>query len=233
MLPYFEITDLAHYNKLLKSAANCVREMVGIKTPNQLEKKATDPWWKKRLSGQISELRKDISKLTALLDSKLRSHRMKQRLEEKYKLKNKGLKVVLEELKQRVVVKADKIKRYEKRTNQYQQNRMFDNNQKRLFEKLEGKERSENVIPEKHETNEFWRDIWEKDVTHRMDAEWIEGIETEIDIRTPTQQDISVSIEIIRKQIKKLPNWKSPGPDGIQGYWVKTLLPYNQFWLRC
>ena len=128
----------------------------------------------------------------------------------------------MEELKQRVVVKADKIKRYEKRTNQYQQNRMFDNNQKRLFEKLEGKERSENVIPEKHETNEFWRDIWEKDVTHRMDAEWIEGIETEIDIRTPTQQDISVSIEILKKQIKKLPNWKSPGPDGIQGYWVKN-----------
>ena len=27
---------------------------------------------------------------------------------------------------------------------------------------------------------------------------------------------------MVRKQLKKMPNWKSPGPDGLQGYWVKN-----------
>ena len=28
---------------------------------------------------------------------------------------------------------------------------------------------------------------------------------------------------MIKEQVKKIPNWKSPGPDGVQGYWLKKL----------
>ena len=27
----------------------------------------------------------------------------------------------------------------------------------------------------------------------------------------------------VRKQIRKMPNWKIPGPNGVQGYWIKNL----------
>ena len=37
------------------------------------------------------------------------------------------------------------------------------------------------------------------------------------------QDDIHIEIKKVRKQIRKMPNWKSPGPDGVQGYWVKNL----------
>ena len=30
-------------------------------------------------------------------------------------------------------------------------------------------------------------------------------------------------MEILRRQANKLSNWKSPGPDGVQGYWIKNL----------
>ena len=43
--------------------------------------------------------------------------------------------VVIEELKQRVKAKAAKIKKYEERNNQFLQNRLFQTNRKRLFEK--------------------------------------------------------------------------------------------------
>ena len=30
------------------------------------------------------------------------------------------------------------------------------------------------------------------------------------------QNDINMT-QMVQKQVKKIPNWKSPGPDGVQG----------------
>ena len=37
------------------------------------------------------------------------------------------------------------------------------------------------------------------------------------------QERVSISVEKIRKQCRKTPNWKAPGRDGVQGYWIKNL----------
>ena len=37
------------------------------------------------------------------------------------------------------------------------------------------------------------------------------------------QNDINITTEMIKEQVKKIPNWKSPGPNGVQGYWLKKL----------
>ena len=37
------------------------------------------------------------------------------------------------------------------------------------------------------------------------------------------QERVSISVEKIRKQCTKIPNWKAPGRDGVQGYWIKNL----------
>ena len=34
---------------------------------------------------------------------------------------------------------------------------------------------------------------------------------------------MSICVEKIRKQCRKTPNWKAPGRDGVQGYWIKNL----------
>lgn len=56
--------------------------------------------------------------------------------EGKYKTKEKGRQVVLEE--QRIIVKAVKIKRYESRVKQFWQNSLFDSGQRCLFEEIDG-----------------------------------------------------------------------------------------------
>ena len=28
---------------------------------------------------------------------------------------------------------------------------------------------------------------------------------------------------MVTQQTRKIPNWKCPGPDGVQGYWLKNL----------
>ena len=35
------------------------------------------------------------------------------------------------------------------------------------------------------------------------------------------QADIAISKRDVGKQLKTVPNWKSPGPDGIQAFWLK------------
>ena len=39
---------------------------------------------------------------------------------------------------------------------------------------------------------------------------------------------INITTEMIKEQVKKMPNWKSPGPDGVQGYWLKKLTTLNE-----
>ena len=119
------------------------------------------PWWKRRLNAQIKELRKEISKLEVLKGRTLKSEATEERLWNKYKVKQKGLRTVMEELKQRVTAKSKKIKRYQGRVNQYRQNRMYCNNQKMFFERLD-KDKSNDVIPDGNETKTVWKKIGRK-----------------------------------------------------------------------
>ena len=40
---------------------------------------------------------------------------------------------------------------------------------------------------------------------------------------TNEQVDLSVTMKKLRKEAIKLSHRKSPGPDGVQGYWVKSV----------
>ena len=40
--------------------------------------------------------------------------------------------------------------------------------------------------------------------------------------------DINITTEMIKKQVKKTSNLKSPGPDGVQGYWLKKLTALSE-----
>ena len=36
------------------------------------------------------------------------------------------------------------------------------------------------------------------------------------------QDNIHIEVTKLKKQVKNMPNWKSPGPDGVQGHWIKN-----------
>ena len=61
-------------------------------------------------------------------------------LQEKYKVKRKGLKTVIEELKQRMLAKSAKVRWFEQRIEQFRQNRLFSVNQKRTHSEFNGGE---------------------------------------------------------------------------------------------
>ena len=114
-----------------------------------------------------------------------------------------------------------KIKRYEDRTEQYKQNGIFETNQKRLYEIIDDVHRNSDEILNDGECLEFWSGIWSKPANHNVDAEWLKKLEKDMKI-IEKQDDIFLDSGKVRVQLRKVPNWKSPGPDGLQGYWLKN-----------
>lgn len=124
-------------------------------------------------------------------------------LERRYGLKRKRLSVVLEELKQRVLAKSKKIRRYESRIEQYRQNRMFQSNQKRLFEQLENVDTDDTVIPDAEESKTFWANIWDNPIDYNSNADWLKELESEVN-EVEKQNDIEITPAMVTKQLRKI-----------------------------
>ena len=120
-------------------------------------------------------MNKDLGRVNSLIDKKTVRKGHQDALQRKYGIKQKGLQIVKEEIRQRVKAKTAKISRYQQRINQYQQNRMFKNNESRFYQKLNNDDgqNNENAIPDADESKRFWSDIWGKEVKHNGKAEWL------------------------------------------------------------
>ena len=84
---------------------------------------------------KINSLRKDLSVLDRWSKGELHNEATKDQLENRYNVKHKGLELVIEELKQRVMTLSE-LRRYEARIEQYTQNKMFQTNQVKFFKRL-------------------------------------------------------------------------------------------------
>ena len=64
-----------------------------------------------------------------------------------------------------------KLKRYKSRVKQERQNKTFKNNQKALYEELDGKMRQEQRMPNAEESIKFWSELWDNPVDHDRNPE--------------------------------------------------------------
>ena len=65
--------------------------------------------------------------------------------------------VVIEELKQGITTIAAKVRRYQGRVDSYRQNRLFENNQRQFYRKLDQEEeRCDDDQPVAEESKQFW-----------------------------------------------------------------------------
>ena len=141
-------------------------------------------------------------------------------LEKKYGIRRTGLSTVLEELKQRMIAKSAKMKRYEQRIAQYRQNRLFQSDQKKFYNELNGSKGRTCEVPDAGETRRFWSDIRSTEKQHNKNAEWLKNLKVD---QHQKQQKVVIDHEKVTKQCRKISNWKAPGKDGVQGFWLKKL----------
>ncbi|XP_063587852.1 uncharacterized protein LOC134765239 [Penaeus indicus] len=105
---------------------------------------------------------------------------------------------------------------------EFRQNRIFSVDQKKNYKELNGGEIRTNEVPNAEESRRFWGDIWSVEKEHNKGTKWLSELKDEVKGRH-SQEAVTISIESVRKQAKKIPNWKCPGKDGVQRYWLKNL----------
>ena len=151
-----------------------------------------------------------------------RSGREFDRLNEKYKLVEKGTVDLTHTLKMKIKAGATKIKRFEERNLQYHQNNTFRNDMKRFFKEIDGQLNDNPVSPNPTEATQFWSDIWSQPGSHNADAEWLSNIQGSLqDIRQ--QQEQTITKKDVKEGVRRMSNWKSAGPEFVQGFWFKQI----------
>ena len=58
---------------------------------------------------------------------------------------------------------------------------------------------------------------------HNRETEWLKDLKNERVNDERPKERVSISVEKIMKQCRKIPNSEAPGRDGVQGYWIKNL----------
>jgi hypothetical protein len=105
------------------------------------------------------------------------THNMKrERLLRKCKIEmNENLDKVIEELKQKVSAKTQRMSTYKKRQKQYYQNKMFRTDCKKFYNLLRHTNTNVKKAPRKEDIENFRRTIFREKVWHNEEAYWIKN----------------------------------------------------------
>ena len=153
----FKTNSITRTNELFYAGAVVVTNRLEVKINKAAEGK--EPMWRRRLQNKIKELRKDLNQLESSKDKEVSKLRHWQTLERKYSIRLKTLSVVIEELKQKIVAIAAKVRRYQERVERFTQI-MFQNNQRQFYGELnQEEERCDDDQLDAEESKKFWGDM--------------------------------------------------------------------------
>ena len=121
-----ETPNLNKINLLQYVTAYVISEKLGKtpKLPKTKSNKRQQPKWRTRIENQIKSMRADLSVITDMAQKgeSQKISKKKQRIKKKYKITtNQELQTVRESLKMKIQAKAQRIRRYGKRSKQFSQ----------------------------------------------------------------------------------------------------------------
>ena len=125
-------------NSVLHAAGNIIAEMVGYKNKEMTENKHQK--WGRQILEKQKALRKELRQLNMTRRKELQNKGIISKFEKKTQFQTE-VEVVHQKVRQRLAAVGEKLERYDNRTEQYLQNRLFESNQKRLFNELEATQR--------------------------------------------------------------------------------------------
>ena len=147
----------------------------------------------------------------------------KERVKKKYKIVSvQDIETAREIIKMKIQAKAQRVRRHEKRSKQYKQNRLFQNDRKKFYRTLGKSQIQVEKPPKKEEIERFWKEILEDEKSHQYSAEWIEREEIKYN-GTENQPWEYITKEELEAALRKTNNWKSPGIDAVPNFWLKQL----------
>ena len=208
VLTYIPTNNITDLNELIYAGANLVCENIGILLKNTKAK--SKPGWEFGIETQKENLGKQL---------KVVKQKKNAEINRKEKTTQEKLTVQLEEIHQKVLAKEGRLKRYRQRVKQYRQNRTFQNNERKFYQELRGDDNKTHQQPNAKETERFWTKIWQPK-QHNEKAEWINHITRELE-QLEEGPKAEIHTDLLRTTLKKESNRKTPGHDGIHGFWFK------------
>ena len=100
ILKHIRTENITDTNIIAKAVIIYVGKKIGLKACGSKNKKESEPWWKRRMKKMINEVRKHINILEHHHRGEIRREEKFGELERKYNIKKKGIRIVIEELKQ-------------------------------------------------------------------------------------------------------------------------------------
>ncbi|XP_045541420.1 uncharacterized protein LOC123722902 [Papilio machaon] len=224
--------DLYDTDSILFGAAKAVCRYIGVKlqkTGRSTNHRSVVPAWRKRIEDRIAKARALIGRLISF-----RSGNSRPRIVRSVRMALGGTEVSLshpdierklteriDDLKQRIAAWGKRIRRCNERTKRFNQNRLFQSDQKRFYKQLEGQESTSGTGagPDQTATVAFWRNIWSVPVEH-SEGSWMQVVEGTCSKITP-MDPVAITAADVAHALRRTPNWKSPGLDGLHCYWLK------------
>ena len=111
----------------------------------------------------------------------------------KYDIEATGYINVISQLKVKIHNGSLKVKNYEIKREQFQQNRMFRNSASQFYKKLNGTDKEENISPDLYEAAKFWSDIWSVPSIDNQDARLLQRMRQEL-ADVEKQGDIKITV---------------------------------------
>jgi len=128
--------NITELNRLIYAAAAVITEEINGTREYKLEtQRSKTPPWVRCIQKSINDIRNKLSALVEIKRDNRKVQNVKRtRLLEKYNTEKKqNLDKVIEELKQKVSAKTQRLSRYRKRQNQYYQNKLFSTDCKKFI----------------------------------------------------------------------------------------------------
>ena len=215
--------DVTEVNRLLYAAGVVVARRLGMKVGNGKKEVKEKPRWQRRIEGNIERWRKDLSRVVEISRGTKVRDKVQRELERRYQLFDRGAVAVSSFLKNKIHAGSTKIRWYVEKRVARRQNNLFQNNQRQLYQELGGNATGRsNEAPDATESREFWKNIWAVETEHDRDASWMKDVREKF-ANVQAQEEVVIGIEDVSKGIRRMANWKAPGPDGVRGFWFKRL----------
>ena len=209
-------------NRLLYTAGIVVASRLGLKLGGGKKAERKKPHWQRRIETSIKGWRKDLSQVEEIRKGTNVGMKVRKVLDRKYNLTERGAASVSTFIKGKIDAGNKKIQWFVQRKVARRQNNLFQNNQRQLYKELGGAAGNTNEVPDAADSKKFWEGIWSVETEHDKDAVWLDDIKKKMR-NIEDMEDIVISAEDVLYVIRKMTNWKAPGPDGVRGFWFKKL----------
>ncbi|CAG5031072.1 unnamed protein product [Parnassius apollo] len=206
LVTYLEASrDLCETDSVLFGAAVAACRIIGAKLPmagRATKQSSAIPAWRKRIEDRIVKARALIGRLISF-----RSGNNRPRVVRTVRMAFAGTNISLsqpditqklteriDDLKQKIAAWGKRIRRFTERSRRFNQNRLFQSDQKRLY---------------KANTVAFWRGLWSEPVNH-SEGPWTEVVASQGASITP-MDPVIITPDDVAEAVRRAPNWKSPG----------------------